>query len=145
MHEWSAMRNNPSRSMRIGNGKSARCQKREVGVSGKHVRCPFFRTDRGLLRSIFGPLNHTSEVFTRVGPDNSLERITECSVGLITDQSSDFWELFFWPKISVTLTRLEVVLFASKAKVSFTGLIPSEKVGLAVILPLRAALEGGHS
>ncbi len=39
----------------------------------------------------------TFEVFTRVGPDNSLERLTERSVGLVTDQSSDFWELFVTP------------------------------------------------
>ena len=31
----------------------------------------------------------TFEVFTRVGPDNSLERLTERSVGLVTDQPSD--------------------------------------------------------
>lgn len=39
----------------------------------------------------------TFEVFTRVGPDNSLERLTECGVGLVTDQSSDFWELLVTP------------------------------------------------
>src|SRR6266702_3496631 len=31
----------------------------------------------------------TFAVFTRVGPDNSLERLTECSVGLVTDRPSD--------------------------------------------------------
>jgi len=36
----------------------------------------------------------TFEVFTRVGPDNSLERLTERSVGLVTDQPSDIYELF---------------------------------------------------
>jgi hypothetical protein len=35
----------------------------------------------------------TFEVFTRVGPDNSLERLTERSVGLVTDQPSDVYEL----------------------------------------------------
>lgn len=35
----------------------------------------------------------TFEVFTRVGPDNSLERLTECSVGLVTDRSGDVYEL----------------------------------------------------
>jgi hypothetical protein len=39
----------------------------------------------------------TFEIFTRVSPDNSLERLTECGVGLVTDQSSDFWELFVTP------------------------------------------------
>jgi len=34
------------------------------------------------------------EVFTRVGPDNSLERLTERSVGLVTDRPSDVYELF---------------------------------------------------
>ena len=34
------------------------------------------------------------EILTRVGPDNSLERLTECSVGLVTDQPSDVYELF---------------------------------------------------
>ena len=53
-------------------------------------------TDRGLLRSIW-VLQTTSEVFTRIDPDNSLERLTECGVGLVTDQSSDFWELFVTP------------------------------------------------
>ena len=36
----------------------------------------------------------TFEVFTRVGPDNSLERLTERSVGLVTDRPSDVYELF---------------------------------------------------
>jgi hypothetical protein len=36
----------------------------------------------------------TFEVFTRVGPDNSLERLTEGSVGLVTDRPSDVYELF---------------------------------------------------
>ena len=36
----------------------------------------------------------TSEVFTRVSPDNSLERLTERSVGLVTDRPSDVYELF---------------------------------------------------
>ena len=35
----------------------------------------------------------TLEVFTRVGPDNSLERLTERSVGLVTDRLSDVYEL----------------------------------------------------
>ena len=36
----------------------------------------------------------TFEVFTRVSPDNSLERLTEGSVGLVTDGASDVYELF---------------------------------------------------
>ena len=36
----------------------------------------------------------TFEVFTRVDSDNSLERLTERSVGLVTDQPSDVYELF---------------------------------------------------
>jgi hypothetical protein len=36
----------------------------------------------------------TFEVFPRVGPDNSLERLTERSVGLVTDRPSDVYELF---------------------------------------------------
>jgi hypothetical protein len=35
----------------------------------------------------------TFEVFTRVGPDNSLERLTERSVGLVTDRPSDVYQL----------------------------------------------------
>src|ERR687892_2437335 len=35
----------------------------------------------------------TFAVFTRVGPDNSLECLTERSVGLITDRPSDVYEL----------------------------------------------------
>ena len=35
----------------------------------------------------------TFEVFTRVGPDNSLKRLTERSVGFVTDQPSDIYEL----------------------------------------------------
>ena len=35
----------------------------------------------------------TFEVFPGVGPDNSLERLTERSVGLVTDQPSDVYEL----------------------------------------------------
>ena len=36
----------------------------------------------------------TFDVFTRAGPDKSLERLTERSVGLVTDQPSDVYELF---------------------------------------------------
>ena len=36
----------------------------------------------------------TFEVFTRVSPDNSLERLTERSVGLVTDRPSNVYELF---------------------------------------------------
>ena len=36
----------------------------------------------------------TFEVSTWVGPDNSLERLTERGVGLVTDQPSDVYELF---------------------------------------------------
>jgi hypothetical protein len=35
----------------------------------------------------------TFEVFTRAGPDNSLERFTERSVGLVTDRPSNVYEL----------------------------------------------------
>jgi hypothetical protein len=35
----------------------------------------------------------TFEVSTRAGPDNSLERFTERSVGLVTDRPSDVYEL----------------------------------------------------
>ena len=36
----------------------------------------------------------TFDVFTGVGFDNSLERLTERSVGLVTDQPSNVYELF---------------------------------------------------
>src|ERR1700728_826308 len=36
----------------------------------------------------------TFEIFTRVSPDNSLERLTERSIGLVTDRPSDVDELF---------------------------------------------------
>src|SRR5258707_2953616 len=36
----------------------------------------------------------TFEIFTRVSPNNSLERLTERSVGIVTDQPSDVYELF---------------------------------------------------
>ena len=36
----------------------------------------------------------TFKIFTRVSPDNSLERLTECSVGLVTDRPGDVYELF---------------------------------------------------
>jgi hypothetical protein len=36
----------------------------------------------------------TFEVFTRVGPNNSFERLTERSVGLVTDRPGDVYELF---------------------------------------------------
>ena len=35
----------------------------------------------------------TFEIFTRVSLDNSLERLTECSVGKVTDRPSDVYEL----------------------------------------------------
>jgi hypothetical protein len=34
------------------------------------------------------------EVFTRAGPNNSLERFTERSVGLVTDRPSNVYKLF---------------------------------------------------
>jgi hypothetical protein len=34
------------------------------------------------------------EIFTRVSPNNSLERLTERSVGIVTDRPSDVYELF---------------------------------------------------
>ena len=40
------------------------------------------------------PSKTTFDVFTRVGPDNSLERFTERSVGLVTDRPSNVYELF---------------------------------------------------
>jgi hypothetical protein len=36
----------------------------------------------------------TFEVFPGVGADNSLERLTERSVGLVADRPSDVYELF---------------------------------------------------
>ena len=36
----------------------------------------------------------TFEVFTRVGPDDSLKRFTERSVGLVADRPSNVYELF---------------------------------------------------
>ena len=58
----------------------------------------------------------TFEVFTRVGPDNSLERLTERSVGLVTDQPSDVYELFVTlfvvtasPSASATRLRIPAV------------------------------------
>jgi len=39
------------------------------------------------------PQKITFEVFAGVGPDNSLERLTECSVGLVTDRPSNVNEL----------------------------------------------------
>src|SRR6185437_2364434 len=37
--------------------------------------------------------NAAFEVFTRVSPNNSLERLTERSVGIVTDRPSDVYEL----------------------------------------------------
>jgi hypothetical protein len=34
------------------------------------------------------------EVFTGISPDNSLERLTERSVGFVTDRTSNVYELF---------------------------------------------------
>ena len=36
----------------------------------------------------------TFEIFTRVSPNNSLERLTERSVGIVTDRPSDVYVLF---------------------------------------------------
>ncbi len=52
----------------------------------------------------------TFEVFTRVSPDNSLERLTERSVGLVTDRPSDVHELF------VTLFVVTASPFASATR-----------------------------
>ena len=40
------------------------------------------------------PSKTTFEVFTRVDPDNSLERLAERGVGLVTDRPGDVYELF---------------------------------------------------
>ena len=45
------------------------------------------------LRKAAKAFKTTFEVFTRVGPDNSLERLTERSVGLVTDRPSNVYEL----------------------------------------------------
>jgi|GEM_PF-4488742 len=47
----------------------------------------------GLLIRSSVPNSRTFDVFTSVGPDNSFERLTERSVGLVTDQPSDIYEL----------------------------------------------------
>src|SRR5580704_7066230 len=39
----------------------------------------------------------TFAAFTRASPDNSLERLTERSVGLVTDRPSNVYELFVTP------------------------------------------------
>jgi hypothetical protein len=51
---------------------------------------PLFRHDPVLQKPRF-------DVFTRVGPDNSLECLAERSVGLVTDRPSDVYELFVTP------------------------------------------------
>ena len=55
----------------------------------------------------------TFEVFTRVSPDNSLERLTERSVGLVTDRPSNVYELFVTAVVvtaspSASATRLHI-------------------------------------
>src|SRR5579864_5362319 len=61
------------------------------------ARSPQMSAGRVVRFGRFWVLQTTSEVFTRISPDNSLERLTECGVGLIPDQSSDFWELLVTP------------------------------------------------
>jgi len=46
----------------------------------------------GAFRNVPG-LQNTFEVFTRVRPDNSLECLTERSLGLVTHRPSDVYEL----------------------------------------------------
>jgi hypothetical protein len=56
------------------------------------VRIPHFKN---LRHSDMAPvLITTFEIFTRVSPNNSLERPTERSVRLVTNQPSDVYELF---------------------------------------------------
>jgi hypothetical protein len=63
-------------------------------------QCPFRRTYASAASKIFRhsgitPAFETAfEIFTRVGPDNSLERLTERGVGLVTDRPRNVNELF---------------------------------------------------
>ena len=64
----------------------------------------------------------TFEVFTRVGPDNSLERLTERSVGLVTDRPSNVYELF------VTLLS-NCIAFCIRHSVTYSsGVCPSSSL-----------------
>jgi len=58
----------------------------------RRKRILFFK-NLPLFRMIVA-IKTTFEVFTRVRPDNSLERLTERSVGLVTDRPGDVDELF---------------------------------------------------
>lgn len=63
------------------------------------TRSAFQGTYESSASKIFGHSDTTVasktafEVFTRVSPDNSLERLTERSVGRITDRPSNVYEL----------------------------------------------------
>ena len=53
-----------------------------------------FSTSRSIgLSGIAVAFNTPLEVFTRVGPYYSFERLTECGVGLVTDRPGDIYQL----------------------------------------------------
>ncbi len=66
-------------------------------------RWPFQGTYESFASGIVGhsgiavAFKTTLEVFTRVGHYNSLGRLTERSVGLVTDRPSDVYELLVTP------------------------------------------------
>ncbi len=96
LHDWAI-------GFALGQGRgrvlSINCAIDDEKPTSRYLSVPESRLS-GLIVACFGRLwvlQTTSEVFARISPDNSLERLTECGVGLVTDQSSDFWELFVTP------------------------------------------------
>ncbi len=99
------------------NDPRSRAGKPHSGRSGGVVRMPRTRPsrprsagsrrlaqiDRGKVRILdFKYLRHSDmasvlitafEIFTGVSPDNSFEGFTECSIGIVSDQPSDVYEL----------------------------------------------------
>jgi hypothetical protein len=55
------------------------------------VRILYFKNRRPFRPTV--AFETTIELFTRASPNNSLERLTERSVGLVTDRPSNIYEL----------------------------------------------------
>src|ERR1700728_2855496 len=82
------------RHLSICNGKSGigKCILRKSrNAQGHWVRSPRLIVVRRSGMTL--AFKTTFEEFTRVGPDNSPEGLTESSVGLVTDQPSNVYEL----------------------------------------------------
>ena len=75
-------------------GKAHVCAEVPPRVTTKGVDGSCARSHCRRLRAKAWSATSTFDVFTGVGPDNSLERLTERGVRLVTDHPGDNYQLF---------------------------------------------------